>query len=230
MSEYLLINIAIILIPLLFSFENKIKFYLNFLPLFFSILFVSSAYIIWDISAATRGDWSFNELYILGIKLFGLPLEEVLFFITVPYSIIFIYETLKYYLKENEIFFNKYFYFFLSAALILTGLNFNDQPYTFIVLIFTGFFFPGAILFYPKLLASKIFWLTILISFIPFLAVNYLLTSIPIVTYNSSAIWGIRFITIPLEDFFYSFSMISYWLLFYISFKEKLGSSVNSKK
>jgi len=59
------------------------------------------------------------------------------------------------------------------------------------------------------------FWLTIVISYIPFLIVNYLLTSIPIVTYNDFENFGIRIITIPIEDLGYSFAMISMWLLFY---------------
>ena len=56
---------------------------------------------------------------------------------------------------------------------------------------------------------------------IPFLIVNYLLTSIPAVTYNETAFSVIRFITIPYEDFLYSFSMISLWILFYELAKEK---------
>ena len=80
MSEYLLINIATIIIPLALSFEKKLKFYNNYPSLFFSIFIVGSIYIAWDIIATARGDWAFNKEYILGVHIFNLPLEEVLFF------------------------------------------------------------------------------------------------------------------------------------------------------
>jgi lycopene cyclase domain-containing protein len=65
------------------------------------------------------------------------------------------------------------------------------------------------------LMNSSNYWITIIISYLPFLIVNYFLTSIPIVTYNNSSFSTIRITTIPLEDFFYSLSMISMWILFY---------------
>lgn len=215
MSTYLIINIFIISIPLLLSFDNNLRYYKNLKRLLFSILIVSTAYIVWDIFATKRGDWAFNPDHLTGIYFFGLPLEEILFFITVPYSSIFIYETVKFYTKEKTFQFNKNIFHLAAVALILFAIIFNYQHYTFTVSIFTGLFFLLAIYLNIKLLYSFHYWLTMLISFIPFLIVNYFLTSIPIVTYNDSAFFGKRFITIPLEDFLYSFSMISLWILFY---------------
>lgn len=222
MSKYLLINIFTIIVPLLLTFEQKLKFYKKLPAVFIAILVVSTVYIIWDVFATRAGDWAFNPKYLLGVYFFGLPLEEILFFITVPYSIIFIYETAKFYLKEREIFLNKYFYFGVMILLIAGIVLFADQYYTMTVLIYCVAFFVLASVFFPAILKSKIFWVTILISYIPFLIVNYILTSLPIVTYNASAIWGKRFITIPLEDFFYSFSMISLWLFVYLTADNKL--------
>jgi hypothetical protein len=42
-----------------------------------------------------------------------------------------------------------------------------------------------------------------------------ILTALPVVPYNPTAIWGPRFITIPLEDFFYNYSLLSFYLLVY---------------
>ena len=222
MSEYLLINVFIIIVPLLLIFEPKLKFYKKLPAVSISILFVSTVYIIWDSIATKAGDWAFNPKYLIGVNLFGLPLEEILFFITVPFSIIFIYETAKFYLKESEIFFNRYIYFSVMILLIVGIILFANQNYTLIVLLYCLAFFVLALFFFPAILKSKIFWVTILISYLPFLIVNYLLTSLPIVTYNPDAIWGNRFLTIPLEDFFYSFSMISLWLLVYLIADKKL--------
>lgn len=222
MSEYLLINIFIIIVPLLLTFEKKLKFYKKLPALLISILLVSTVYIIWDSYAAKAGDWAFNPQYLIGIYLFDLPLEEILFFITVPFSIIFIYETAKFYLKEKEIFFSTYIYLSVMILLIVGAILFSNQNYTLIVLCFCLAFFIIALFFYRTIIKSKIFWVTVLISYLPFLIVNYLLTSLPIVTYNPDAIWGNRFLTIPLEDFLYSFSMISFWLLIYLIADKKL--------
>lgn len=222
MSEYLLINIFIIIVPLLLLFEQKLKFYKKLPAVIISILVVSTVYIIWDSFATKAGDWAFNPKYLMGIYFFDLPLEEILFFITVPYSIIFIYETVKFYLKEREIFFSRYIYFSVMILLIAGTIMFANQNYTMIVMIYCLAFFIFALFFFPAILKSKIFWITILISYMPFLIVNYVLTSLPIVTYSSDAIWGNRFLTIPLEDFFYSFSMISLWLLVYLLADGKL--------
>lgn len=215
MSTYLLINLLIILFPLLLSFDKKTAYYKNLAHVFISIITVGTIFLIWDSIAVTRGDWYFNPDFVESLRLFHLPLEEILFFFTVPYSCIFIYEVLKNSVKEKE--FKVHYSITLFAALtfITAAFIFINQYYTFTVLLFCAVFLITASLGFKSILRSKIYWLTILISYFPFLLVNYLLTSIPVVVYNENAIWGFRFITIPVEDFFYSYSMISFWLLIY---------------
>lgn len=221
MSTYLLINIAIIFFPLILSFDKNLKFYKKVPYVLQSVAFISTAYIVWDVIATKRGDWAFNPEHLIGINILGLPIEEILFFFTVPYSCIFIYETVCFYIKETKLNFNGKLFLIPAILIIILGIIFYDQNYTFTVSIFVGAFFIGAILFNESLLGSRNFWITILISFLPFLIVNYFLTSIPVVTYNDNAFSGKRFITIPYEDFLYSFSMISLWILFYVLAKEK---------
>ena len=221
MSTYLLINILIIFFPLILSFDKNLKFYKKVPYVLQSIAFISTAYIIWDVIATERGDWAFSPEHLIGFYILGLPLEEILFFITVPYACIFIFETVSFYVKEKKLNFNKKLSIIPAAILIVLGIIFYDQNYTFTVSIFAAAFFIGAVLFNEQLLASRNFWITMLISFLPFLIVNYFLTSIPVVTYNETAFSGKRFITIPYEDFLYSFSMISLWILFYELAREK---------
>lgn len=221
MSTYLLINILIILFPLVLSFDKNLKFYRNVTYVLASILIVSSAYIVWDIIATNRGDWAFSEQHLLGIYFYVLPLEEILFFITVPYSCIFIYETIKFYINEKVYPIKKNIFLIPVISFIVLALVFNKQAYTFTVLLYSAAFFLLGVLTNSKLLTSKIFWISILICFVPFFIVNYFLTSIPVVTYNDTAFSAIRIITIPLEDFLYSFSMVSLWILFYEFFSAK---------
>jgi lycopene cyclase domain-containing protein len=233
--NYLILDILIILFPLLLSFKWKFKYYKFWKPLSASIFVVGLIYIIWDAIVTYRGDWAFDYQYLQGISFVGLPIEEIMFFIVVPYSCIFIYENLKYFIKEKTVYFNRKFYLIIIIILIILGLIFYHQDYTILALLSCAFFFLIAIIFTPDILKSRNYWLYIIISMIPFIIFNYLLTSIPIVTYNPNAIWGGdglwngRFITIPVEDFFYNFSMLSFYLMVYLYFKEK-WIGINFKK
>lgn len=223
MSEYLIINILIIIVPLSLSFEKNLKFYRKVKAVIKSILIVSSAFIIWDVIATQRGDWAFNPDYLIGVKFFGLPIEEILFFITVPYACIFIFETVKFYIKDKTLKVNENIHLFILIIIVFISVLNYERDYTFTVSLFTAVSFLLLKFLGKDLFASKNFWITLLISYIPFLIVNYFLTSIPIVTYNSLSFSDIRFITIPIEDFFYSFSMISMWILFYNLFETQNG-------
>jgi lycopene cyclase domain-containing protein len=220
-----MLNIFVIIIPLILSFEKKIKFYKKFRELSISILTVGSIFILWDIFAVKRGDWHFNAQYINGIYLFNLPLEEILFFITIPYSSIFLYETLKFYLQKkiqnNEFHINKIYPGFITAVLLILSVVFINQYYTLTILSFCAVFLLVSLFLFNNLLKSKLYWIFIFITYIPFIIVNYILTSFPIVIYNPQAIWGIRFLTIPVEDFFYSYSLLSLYLFIYIKSKRK---------
>ena len=225
--NYLLIIALIIIIPFLLSFKWKFAYYRYYKALFPAITIVALVYIIWDAIVTARGDWSFNYDYLSGISFIGLPLEEILFFIVVPYSCIFIYENLAHFFPDKKIPFNRYFYASLTILFFAAGIFFYHQDYTILALMSCAFFFLIALFFAPEILQSRNYWLYIGISMIPFLIFNYLLTSIPIVLYTSSAIWGGdglwngRFLTIPFEDFFYNFSMLSFYLLVYLYFKKR---------
>jgi len=220
MSTYLVLNILVIIIPLLLSFEKNIKFYKKFRELSISIITVGSIFILWDIFAVKRGDWYFNTKYINGVYLFRLPLEEILFFITIPYSSIFLFETLKFYLQKkirnNEFHLNRIYSVIISAVLLTLSFIFYSRYYTFTVLSFSAVFLLVSLFLFNDLLSSKIYWIFIAATYIPFIIVNYFLTSLPIVIYNPEATWGIRFLTIPVEDFFYSYTLLSLYLFIYI--------------
>jgi lycopene cyclase domain-containing protein len=225
--NYLILDALIILFPFLLSFKWKFAYFRYYKALFPAIFVVGLGYIIWDAIVTARGDWWFNYQYLSGITIIGLPLEEILFFIVVPYSCIFIYENLEFFFPDKTIRFPRSFSAFLFIIFFIGGLLFYQQDYTILALMSCGFFFLFVTFFSPSVVHSRNYWLYIGISMIPFVIFNYLLTSIPIVLYNSNAIWGGdglwngRFITIPLEDFFYNFSMLSFYLLVYVYFKKR---------
>ncbi len=50
-----------------------------------SVLGVAAVFLVWDAVAIGAGVWTYNAKYISGIHIpFGIPIEEVLFFLVIP--------------------------------------------------------------------------------------------------------------------------------------------------
>lgn len=181
-------------------------------------------YIVWDFYFTSKGVWSFNEEYITGIKLYNLPLEEVLFFFIVPYCCVFIYACIRSYYpslvnKKTADLFLKV----LSVLLLVAGIIYFDKYYTGWTFIFTGAFILTLYLFknFFKSFDSVSFLISYAICLIPFLIVNGFLTAIPVVIYNDAENLGIRIYTIPFEDAFYGMLLILMNIVLYEKFKNK---------
>ena len=212
---YLLINLAIISVPLWYTPDKRVGYYRRLPAVSFSILVVGSCYLLWDILVTARGEWSFNSRYLTGIEILKLPLEEILFFITVPYSCLFIYEVVLYATKNSRFKIPNGIVIAVIVLLTAASIAFHRQGYTMKALASSAVFLAAALLFDRSLIRSKQYWLWLAVCYIPFMIFNSVLTALPVVEYNSAAIWGFRLGTIPVEDFFYNYSMLSFYLLFY---------------
>ncbi len=62
-----------------------------------TVLLAAVPFIGFDLFAIWRGYWQFNSKYITGIKVFNLPVEEILFFILIPQSCLLIWAGMKRY-------------------------------------------------------------------------------------------------------------------------------------
>src|SRR6476620_1300415 len=98
---YLTINMASLLVPFLFSFYPKHPFYKHWKNYFAANLIVAAFFIAWDIWFTKMGVWGFNPHYLTGIYFFNLPIEEVLFFIIIPYCSVFVYFSIQYLIPKN---------------------------------------------------------------------------------------------------------------------------------
>tara|TARA_X000001036_G_scaffold422618_1_gene445724 strand:+ start:577 stop:1071 length:495 start_codon:yes stop_codon:yes gene_type:complete len=155
-----------------------------------------------------------------------MPIEEWLFFFVIPYSCLFIYESVKYFfdLKKINNFSRKLFLIVAILLLVVAAMNPN-KSYTFWNFLFCGTFM---IIVVPLLKFKNYgdFLISYLFTLLPFFVVNGILTdgdfdflfeTNPVVWYNNSENLSIRIITIPIEDLFY-------WLLLFfmnVSFYEK---------
>ena len=52
-------------------------------------------FVAWDILAAQAKWWAFSERYTFGVRIFGLPLEELAFFLVVPTCAVLGYEAVR---------------------------------------------------------------------------------------------------------------------------------------
>lgn len=212
MYLYLIINIASFVVPFLYSFEKKMNFIKNWKSVFLSIILVAIPFLIWDVYFTRIGVWGFNPAYYLGFTIFGLPFEEILFFFCIPYASIFThYAILHFYpnLSLSKKLTKGLSVVLLIVAIILVVLN-ADKWYTLVD--FTVF---ATIMLYSlknKGVVISKFYITFLVVLIPFLIVNGILTGSfiegEVVWYNNNENLGIRIGTIPVEDFFYAFSML----------------------
>jgi lycopene cyclase domain-containing protein len=220
---YLILNIVIVAIPAALTFDKRTAYCRRLWAVGFSIALVSTSYLIWDVIVTSRGEWSFNGRYLTGAELLNIPLEEILFFITVPFSCLFIYEVVLYASKDKSI---KLPNALVAAAILLlavASVALRHQGYTSKALASCGLFLTLAWLLDRPLLNSKQYWLWLGVCYIPFLIINFILTALPVVEYNPAAIFGFRVFTIPLEDFFYNYAMLSFYLLFYRMHRDPRG-------
>jgi len=221
--KYLWVNLLILGGPLALSFDSRVSYFRRWPAVFATLLVVGFFYVAWDSRAARRGDWSFNPRYLTGAGIWGLPLEEVLFFVTVPFSCIFILECVRAYLPESPVFFFLPLYLLPALAFALLAWLFRERPYTRTVSLVMSLFLLLAATLGREMVSSSHFWLALLATYVPFLLFNGVLTGLPIVIYKPRAILGVRVFSIPLEDFFYSFSMLAFYFLVFLKLRPWVG-------
>ena len=223
MYLYLVINLAIIVFPLAISIETKrINYLSKKKSVALSTLLVGTVFVAWDILATSRGHWSFNYAYLVDGSFLGLPYEEILFFITVPFSCLFTYEALAYFIKDARIPLLQKPLQVIGAAFVLLSIAFFKNEYTFLALLSVGLSILVASKLHGHLFSSRLYWFYIAVTFGLFFIFNFLLTSLPIVEYSDQAISGLRVITIPIEDFMFNFSMLTLYLVVHLSVARKL--------
>lgn len=222
---YLIINIASVIVPFLFSFHPKIQFYKKFSSVFPAIVLALIVFIPWDILFTHLGVWGFNSNYILGINFFNLPIEEVLFFICIPYACVFTYHCFNKFIRMDRFFKSEKL---ISITLVLflivlAALNYN-RLYTSVTFSALACF----ILFLKYILQVSWlhkFYFSYLILLIPFFIVNGLLTGTgldePIVWYNNNQNLGIRILSVPVEDVFYGMFLLMITVSLYEHLSDK---------
>ena len=226
MSYYYKILFFSFIIPFLYSFHPRIKFNKKFLIILKSIPLAAIPFILWDIVFTKHSIWGFNQNFISGLEIAGLPIEEVLFFIIIPYCCIFTYHLLE--INKISFFkFNKYkeLHTLLAIVVLLIGVVNISKRYTalcfilfaLILLIFTR---------YSNYKDYDTFYTNFILTMIPFIVVNGALTGLfygqTVVWYSMSEILNIRITTIPIEDIFYCHQLLLMNIITYKNIESRI--------
>ena len=207
-TYFLLLGLSI-LYPLAQSFEKRVFMYRKMKFIFPGIILTAIPFIIWDVFFTKAGVWGFNHNYTKDFYLLGLPVEEWLFFLIIPYCIFFLHEVLRFFVKK--------FYFPRVARYVIWVLLIGNaialpfvwgKTYTFTAIAFVLPFLALQLLLKTWKTWFSGFLLTYLVSFIPFIIVNGYLTRIPVVWYDNAENLALRITTIPVEDFIYLLGML----------------------
>jgi lycopene cyclase domain-containing protein len=222
---YLLILLFSIAGPLILSFDKKVAFYKEWKFLLPAIILPAVLYITWDRFFTLEGIWSFNERYITGLWVFDLPVEEVLFFLVVPYCCLFIYACFRaYFPRVKCTIYSDYLLGAIALLLLIVGILYREKLYTATTFLFMASGI-AIILAFRRLFRhfnSAAFLFSYVIILIPFLIVNGFLTAIPVVLYNDAENLNVRIYTIPVEDTIYGMLLV----LMNVSIYEKLKRTI----
>lgn len=185
------------------------NFYKKWKYIFPGLIIVAVFFIVWDFWFTAIGVWKFNPKYVLRIYVYNLPIEEWLFFILIPYSCMFIHESLKYFYPktwfDNK---GKPMALLLVFGLLITAAFYYNHLYTSVTFVLLAVFLLLNVYVFKSEFFLGRFFLTYIVSNAGFLIVNGFLTAMPVLIYNDAENLGVRIGTIPLEDFFYSMLML----------------------
>ncbi|SEH84264.1 lycopene cyclase domain-containing protein [Paenimyroides aquimaris] len=220
---YSLVLFFSVIICFIASFDRRILFNRHFGAFIKSAILVAIPFIAWDVWFTAKGVWWFNTDYTLGIALAGLPIEEWLFFICIPFSCVFTYFCFdKFFRWEWLSGLNNLIVFVSVIICSVMALVHFDKIYTLITATATI-----TTLIYLHFVA-KADWigkasLVFTILMLGFFPVNGILTGTeletPIVNYNPGDFLGIRILTIPIEDAVYGYTQFLLVLYFFKRFK-----------
>ena len=208
---YWAVNIGSISIPLLFSFHPKLRFDREWKYVWPAILSVGFVFVLWDVYFTGLGVWGFNNRYLTGGRVWGLPYEEIAFFICIPYACLFTYHCFGVFWRDRfqrKPWIVQWLIPVVCFLFLLTGWEGYYTRWTGLGLLF--FYMIHILILRSSYLNLFLFSYALLL--IPFLITNGILTGTGIeeevVWYNPDHHLGLRVGTIPVEDVFYGMLLV----------------------
>jgi lycopene cyclase domain-containing protein len=209
MDLYTRIDLLVLALPLALSFDRKVAFWRSWPQVFPAIAVVMAVFIPWDAWKTAQGVWGFNPEYAGNLRFLHLPPGEWLFFVCVPYACSSFWRACGPISATGILVFPGWGVFLVAGLFVGLACRFRELTYTGTVFLSVAVVLVLFEYLVPATLRSRNFWIALGLTYLPFLVANGVLTGLPIVWYDDTQILAIRAGTIPLEDFFYSFSMLA---------------------
>ena len=242
---YLTVDLAVLAIPLALSFDRKVRFVRFWPALFPAIAVMMALFIPWDVAFTEQGVWGFNPAYLSGVWIAGIPLEEWLFFLCIPYACVFTYESLKHYVPNppwRPLAIPATALLAVAAAAI--ALKMPERSYIATTCALTAILCTGLAVAAARREVVREWnhqlWFAYLPLLVPFILSNGILTGLhfwrypilnrdveqitdQIVWYNNGHNLSIRIFSMPVDDLFYGFLMIALTIISYEVIARRLG-------
>ena len=206
--EYLLFNLLVLAGPVVFSFDSRVRYVRRWPAALLSAVALMAPFVLWD-SLVTGRHWWFNPRFTAGTFIGPLPAGEWLFFITVPFASLFVWEVLRFYRPQQHAARSRG-----ALPWIWLGLPFAawmlwlDKEYTALVVLVFTLIAQADVAAGGRVLMHRNIWPYAAILAGLMLLFNGYLTARPVVLYNPHFQLDWRIFTIPVEDFFYGYSLL----------------------
>jgi lycopene cyclase domain-containing protein len=208
MSAYGWFQLVVFIGPFIVSVLPQFRaFWRQWRALLLGYAAVSVPWILLDALSHARGWWAYEPSRVSSIELLGLPIEEILFFFTVPFACMVVMSVVQRYalppLNSHVRVGLMLMVGALAAVLLIVGFA-RERSMVDLALFLASF----ALVWRLGCTQQTAFWLWSGLVLILFLIFNSILTGLPIVTYNEWFMSGLRIGTIPVEDAYYNFAFL----------------------
>lgn len=231
-SDYLILILLAVAVTLPLEFIGRMGIYGRYRATLIALSTPILVFIAWDIVFASTDLWNFSKKHTYDLRIFSLPIEEILFFIFIPLAALLTYHAVSH-MNKRPGFANKFYWIIFALLYFSLGYAFHKyrlmridlnlpmrtHPYYFVCVLIVLILFvywisqdETRITF----LKSKNYFFTILICALFMIPFNGYLTRLtdPVVTYRANLGPRIYF-DMPFEDVIYGWVLLTWVLLRY---------------
>jgi lycopene cyclase domain-containing protein len=206
---YLLALLGLFGLTMFLFLKKTIVFVIEFKYMLPAIIFSGAIFILFNSRLLETGIIEFNPSFILGNKLYYLPIEEWIYLIIISILSFSVYLLVS--AKYEKL--GKTNLFVAISIVFLAGFAFIAWTTRDILIPFFISFLLAIYLAYTlfrKRFNQHLgkFYISYLFTLAPFFTIRAVINSLPVVIYNNEYIYGIRLFNMPIEEFGYLFLLM----------------------
>jgi lycopene cyclase domain-containing protein len=197
---FLFIDVLVFFIPMLLMLDKRFKSKKTFNQIVPGLLLMAALFTVWDLVFSHLLIRTFNPTYVIGYYFLGIPFEEYLLFLLIPFTVTVIYEyMLNLFPERMHQQSGNTFATILALLFLFLAIAFRQHQYTFYTCIFSSLLLQFNVYFLKSAFLGRYFFV-FAVALVPAMLIHAVLTSHPIIQYSNTGISGIKIGTIPFED------------------------------